>query len=57
VRLAFEADAVARVVVPNDARLGTTPIYESLGHCRVTGDVEGRAVEFEGHGFLECLHA
>jgi hypothetical protein len=57
VRLAFEADAVARVVVPNDARLGTTPIYESLGHCKVTGDVEGRLVEFAGHGFLECLHA
>ena len=56
-RLDFEAEAVARVVVPNDARLGTTPIYESLGRCRVTGSVEGRAVVFEGHGFLECLHA
>ncbi len=57
VRLAFEAGAVARVVVPNDARLGTTPIYESLGRCSVMGDVEGRAVAFDGHGFLECLHA
>jgi hypothetical protein len=55
-RLRFEAEAAARIVVPNEARLGVTPIHESLGRCTVSGIVEGEHVEFTGHGFLECLH-
>ena len=56
-RLRFESEASARLVVPNDVRQGMTAIYESLGACRMEGNVDGHAVALEGHGFLECLHA
>jgi hypothetical protein len=57
VHLSFESRMVARIVAPNEARAGTTPIHESLGACRMTGTLEGRPVSLDGHGFLECLHA
>jgi hypothetical protein len=56
-RIAFDRRATARILVPNDARVGVSSIYEGLGWCSVTGDVEGDRVEFTGHGFLESLHA
>jgi hypothetical protein len=56
-RLTFESESVARLVVPNDGRLGMTAIYESLGAITMDGIVDGHDVALEGHGFLECLHA
>jgi hypothetical protein len=56
-RLQFDAESAARILVLNDGRPGVTPIDESLGRCAVSGEVEGRPLEFTGHGFLECLHA
>jgi hypothetical protein len=56
-RIAFERRATARILVPNEARPGVGSIYEGLGWCTVTGEVEGDRLDFTGHGFLESLHA
>jgi hypothetical protein len=54
--LRFARAQTARIVAPNDARLGTTAIYESFGDAAVTGRVEGEALELAGRGFFECVH-
>jgi len=57
IRVAFERLATARIVVPDDAGVGTTAIYESLGRIAVSGSADGCAVALTGRGFLECVHA
>jgi hypothetical protein len=52
----FARAQTARIVAPNDARLGTTAIYESFGEVRVTGRVEGEELAFAGYGFFEHVH-
>jgi hypothetical protein len=53
--LRFEAAQTARIVVPNDGRLGTSVIHETAGRADVAGRIEGRAIAFGGHGFLESF--
>jgi hypothetical protein len=53
----FTRAATARVVVPNDAGLGTTAIHESLGRAHARGHVDGVPIELTGHGFVEAVHA
>ena len=56
-RLEFERAATARIIAPNDEGVGTTASFASLGRIRVTGRVEGHAIELAGRGFLESVHA
>jgi hypothetical protein len=57
VELRFDREATARIIVPNESRLGTTAIYESLGGVAVTGRVDGQDLGFGGRGLFECVHA
>jgi len=56
VALRFTRAATARVVVPNESRLGTTAIYESFGAIAATGRVDGQDIELTGRGLFECVH-
>lgn len=57
IELRFVRGSTARIIAPNDARLGTTAIYESSGAVRVTGRIEGCDLDVRGPGFFECVHA
>jgi hypothetical protein len=57
VELRFTRAATARIVVPNESRLGTTAIYESFGGASVAGRVDDQDVALDGRGFFECVHA
>lgn len=56
IALRFARTRTARIIVPNDAGLGTTAIYESLGDAAISGRIEGRELTGAGPGVLECVH-
>jgi hypothetical protein len=55
--LRFARAATARILVPNESRLGTTALHESFGELTATGRVDGRDIELVGRGLFECVHA
>jgi hypothetical protein len=57
VELRFTRAATARILVPNESRLGTTAIYESFGDVAVAGRADGQDLALAGRGFFECVHA
>lgn len=57
IALRFTRRATARVLVPNDARPGTTVLYESFGEVAATGRVDGEDIALAGTGLFECVHA
>jgi hypothetical protein len=54
--LRFTRAATARIVAPNESRLGTTVIYESFGAVTATGRVDGQDIAVAGRGLFECVH-
>jgi hypothetical protein len=57
IEIRFTRAATARIVVPNETRLGTTAIYESFGGAAATGRVDGQDIALDGRGFFEHVHA
>lgn len=57
IEVRFERSATARILVPNDARLGTTAIYESFAAARVRGTVDDQEIALAGPAMFECVHA
>ena len=56
IEVQFTRRATARILVPNDARLGTTALYESFGDAAASGAVDGQDLALTGRGFFECVH-
>lgn len=57
VEVGFTRTATARILVPNESRLGTTAIHESFGDVALTGRAEGQDLALAGRGVFECVHA
>ena len=51
----FDADDVARIVLPNDHDLGTTLIHEVMGRFTLRGHVRGERIDFAGRAVFEFL--
>ncbi len=51
----FEAEDVARIVVPDDRGLGATAIHEVVGTLALTGHVRGAPVALTGRGMFELV--
>ncbi|MGE5185788.1 MAG: hypothetical protein ACM31C_27195 [Acidobacteriota bacterium] len=51
----FEAEDVARIVVPDDHGLGATAIHEVVGTLALTGHVRGAPVALTGRGMFELV--
>lgn len=56
-RLAFEANDLAQVIIPNDRTRGQTIIHEVSGAVSLRGAVRGEEVALEGRGIFEFLGA
>jgi hypothetical protein len=56
-RVRFDAEDLAQIVVPNDDDLGLTVINEVTGTVRVEGVIERERIEFQVRSLFEFLHA
>ena len=51
----FDAEDVARIVVPDDAGLGSTAIHEVIGRFELRGHVRGTPVELSSRAVFELV--
>jgi hypothetical protein len=57
VALRYEPASVAQVLLPRPEDLGTTEIDETTGALSLAGTVRGAAVDLQGRGAFEVVHA
>lgn len=54
-RVRFDLDDLAQVVIPSETDLGVTVINEVSGRARVSGSVRGEPIAFDARGMCEFL--
>ena len=50
-------EALAQVLIPSEAKLGTTIFNEVVARSHVRGEIRGESFEFTGRSILEFIRA